>query len=122
MCDFELDYEPPVMPEIRKISQKISEDQDAQILATIQEECQIKINKFELMRALAYDRDQYRKGFEDAKKKFERPKGKWRQYEGNLTCLVCNAEFYDDIMEYTGDDVPKYCPNCGSDNRGELND
>lgn len=39
--------------------------------------------------------------------------GHWRHYEGMLICSECGAEFYDDIMEYCGDDVPKCCPNCG---------
>ena len=39
--------------------------------------------------------------------------GYWRHYEGMLICSECGDEFYDDIMEYCGDDVPKCCPNCG---------
>ena len=39
--------------------------------------------------------------------------GHWRHYEGMLICSECDSEFYDDIMEYCGDDVPKCCPNCG---------
>jgi len=40
--------------------------------------------------------------------------GYWRHYEGMLICSECGSEFYDDIMEYCGDDVPKYCPDCGT--------
>lgn len=40
--------------------------------------------------------------------------GHWRHYEGMLICSECGAEFYDDIMEYCGDDVPKCCPDCGT--------
>ena len=40
--------------------------------------------------------------------------GRWRHYEGTLTCSECHAEIYDDIMELLGDDVPRYCPNCGA--------
>ena len=39
---------------------------------------------------------------------------KLRHYEGVLTCMECGAEFYDDIMEYTGDEVPHFCPDCGA--------
>lgn len=39
--------------------------------------------------------------------------GHWRHYEGMLICSECGTEFYDDIMEYCGDDVPKWCPDCG---------
>ena len=45
--------------------------------------------------------------------------GTWRHYEGMLYCPKCGAEFYDEIMEYTGDEVPKHCPDCGADMRGE---
>lgn len=48
--------------------------------------------------------------------------GRWRHYEGTLTCSVCHTEIYDDIMELLGDDVPRYCPNCGADMRGGEND
>ena len=47
-------------------------------------------------------------------------KGTWRHYEGMLYCPKCGAEFYDEIMEYTGDEVPKHCPDCGADMRGET--
>jgi DNA-directed RNA polymerase subunit RPC12/RpoP len=39
--------------------------------------------------------------------------GHWRHYDGMLYCSKCGAEFYDEIMEYTGDEVPKHCPDCG---------
>lgn len=31
-----------------------------------------------------------------------------------LKCSECRAEYYDDIKEHCGDDVPEYCPNCGA--------
>lgn len=43
--------------------------------------------------------------------------GRWRHYEGMLTCFECGMGFYDDIMEYCGDHVPKFCPDCGADMR-----
>ena len=48
--------------------------------------------------------------------------GRWRHYEGTLTCSVCHTEIYDDIMELLGDDVPRYCPNCGAKMDGGEND
>lgn len=42
------------------------------------------------------------------------PTGKWRHYEGTLTCSECGTEYYDEIMELCGDEVPKFCPNCGA--------
>lgn len=49
----------------------------------------------------------------------ERQRGLWRHYEGMLTCLRCNAEYYDDIMDYCGGEVPRFCPNCGTIMIGE---
>ena len=46
-------------------------------------------------------------------------KGKWRHYEGYLTCSECGTEYDDDIMTHCGDDVPKFCPNCGAKMDGE---
>lgn len=40
--------------------------------------------------------------------------GNWRHYERMLTCSECGTVFYDDIMEYFGEEVPKYCPECGA--------
>lgn len=37
-------------------------------LLTITQECQITVDKDELIKALQYDRDQYNKGFEDGKR------------------------------------------------------
>lgn len=37
-------------------------------LLTITQECQIDVDKDELIKALRYDRDQYNKGFEDGKR------------------------------------------------------
>lgn len=39
--------------------------------------------------------------------------GYWRNYEGYLLCSEC-GEYYDDTMEYCGDDVPHICLNCGA--------
>ena len=48
----------------------------------------------------------------------ERKTGTWRHYENNLTCSECGDVFYDDIMDYCGDKVPHYCPNCGAKMEG----
>lgn len=45
--------------------------------------------------------------------------GHWRHYESMLICSECGVKFYDDIMEYCGDDVPKCCPNCGAKMEGD---
>lgn len=61
----------------------------------------------------------YNRGYAQAKREFERPKG-WFHYEKTLTCLNCHSEFDDGIMDYLGDDVPKFCPWCGADCRNKY--
>ena len=56
-----------------------------------------------------------------------RRRGKWMYFEGVLTCSECNTAFYDEIMEYCGDNVPRYCPWCGTnmeaqEEKEQLND
>lgn len=52
----------------------------------------------------------------------ERQKGEWRVYEGEMTCSCCETTFYTDICEYIDGNVPKFCPWCGADMRGEKQD
>lgn len=74
------------------------------ILKALQDVC-ITVDKEELIKALQYDRDQYRKGYEDA---VERQRGEWIAYQdGKYHCSRC-----DDV-------APKgyrwnFCPNCGA--------
>ena len=49
-------------------------------------------------------------------------RGQWRHYEGVLTCSECGTEYYDDIIEWCGDHVPKFCPDCGADMKKDGND
>ena len=63
--DWAKDYESPVTLQIRKIAEQIEEQRENQITATIAEQMGVYIDKKELARALAYDRDQYRRGYED---------------------------------------------------------
>lgn len=63
--DWAKDYESPVTLQIRKIAEQIEEQCENQITATISEQMGVNIDKDELKRTLAYDRDQYRRGYED---------------------------------------------------------
>lgn len=75
MCDFNKlklpddwaeGYESPITLALREIANKITEERDDRIVAEISEQMGVNVDKHELARALAYDRDQYRKGFEAA--------------------------------------------------------
>lgn len=59
-------YESPITLKIREIANKITEERDDRIVAEISEQMGVNVDKHELAPALAYDRDQYRKGFEAA--------------------------------------------------------
>ena len=47
-------------------------------------------------------------------------RGHWMDIATKIKCSQCGTEFNDDIINMSDDvDYPKFCPNCGSDNRGE---
>ena len=73
------------------------------------------VNAKELAKALAYDRDQYDKGYADARKKYERPHGKWIMQPKfcRRACSHCNETFIANFAP------ANFCPNCGADMRGE---
>ena len=54
-------------------------------------------------------------GYFDGIQSAQPKRGRWRHYEQVLKCSECGSEFYDEITEYFGDDVPHFCPNCGAD-------
>lgn len=62
-------YESPVTLYVQQIAQEIAEQRDNEIVAKITEATGINIDKNELTKALAYDRDQYSKGFSDGYEK-----------------------------------------------------
>lgn len=59
-------YESPVETYVKEISHKVVEGFDEYTVKSIIE-CGIRINRDELTRALFYDREQYQKGYADAK-------------------------------------------------------
>lgn len=73
----------------------------------------VNVDKAELVRALAYDRDQYAAGYRYAKEKFDRPHGEWIKCKAQndvlalvlYQCSNCNT---------LNDGHPNFCPNCGA--------
>lgn len=59
-------YESPISEMLGKIQTKIIEQQENQIVQAVQN-CGISVDKEELIKALMYDRQQYEKGYADAK-------------------------------------------------------
>ena len=73
------------------------------------------VNAEELAKALAYDRDQYDKGYADARKKYERPSGKWKTDDmtGIKDCDQCGRQAPIDITSGLFANSP-FCPWCGA--------
>lgn len=106
-------YESPIhlyetYPEIVK---KMVEDEDTQKMSIIMEEVKrvgVYVDKAELLRALSYNRDQYYRGYNDAKLERETPSEYW--YYGNdmhIKCTCCGRSCASDFKD--SDDLPMYC-------------
>lgn len=65
-------WESPITQMINDISTQIVEEQENQIMTKVNQTIGYDIDKHELFRALNYDREQYNKGYADAKQEFER--------------------------------------------------
>ena len=70
----------------------------------------INVDKHELIKALEYDRDQYDKGYADAKAemqtaKVKRPESTLEQHQWDGTCEKCGGHVYQGY---------KYCQYCGA--------
>lgn len=63
--DWAKDYESPITVQMKMIAQQIEEQRENNLTLKISEQMGVNIDKDELKRALAYDRDQYRRGYED---------------------------------------------------------
>lgn len=57
-------YESPINLIVSDITTKVNDEMEHQVFTAIQH-LGIDVNKEELVKALNYDRDQYRKGYED---------------------------------------------------------
>lgn len=87
--------------------------------------CGVHVDKEELIKALAYDRNQYIKGYKDAKAKYKRPCGKWSPRrtikrggypEHELVCSECGAVRNIRV----GEVFPVFCEQCGADNMEHI--
>ena len=67
--------------------------------------------------------EMYKRGFDDAMRRFKRPKGKWVLNCKRYYCSECGEDAID--LESEPDVfasnycLTNYCPNCGADMRGE---
>ena len=116
-------YESPIhitFDDYPKITKQIIKNQENHIVGVINE--YVKVDKDELLKALAYDRDQYKKGYDDgyqdAKKiQYQPIYGEWIFNTFFWTCSVCKNSAK--TIGYCGDEkfmneFFKFCPNCGA--------
>lgn len=75
----------------------------------------VQVDKSELIRALQYDRDQYLKGYSDAKAEYDRGTAHWScvddviNHNQFLICSNCNAAF-----KTSKGLIYPFCPYCGA--------
>ena len=112
--DADFDYEPP----IKLIQQQMEMKLEGDILNAVYR-YGIDVNKEELLKALAYDREQYRKGFNDAKKKYAKPKANWIMQAFNDDRGHFKIAFMCDNCKIHTDYATDFCPHCGADTRKE---
>lgn len=76
----------------------------------------VQVDKSELIRALQYDRDQYLKGYSDAKAEYDRGHAHWEEFNGKTElCLICSKCSHNYIeAEPCCTERFNYCPNCGA--------
>ena len=70
----------------------------------------------ELYKALQYDRNQYDKGYSDAKRQYDRGHAHWEEFNGKTElCLICSKCSHNYIeADPCCTERFNYCPNCGA--------
>ena len=64
-------YESPIVTYMQEMHNQIMDERENAITAKISESIGVDVDKDELIKALQYDRQQYDKGYADAKAKYE---------------------------------------------------
>lgn len=88
-----MSYESPITAIYEQISNQISQDFENRIMAEVKMKVDVNVDKDELLKALNYDREQYEKGMEDAKKILQ-PKCIY------LTKCMSHPEFSREYYDY----------------------
>lgn len=102
-----MSYESPITMYTERIAKDIVEKQDAYLMECVRK-VGFDINKDELAKALAYDRDQYNKGYHDGR--MYQPPVKTNYDRLQAMSVEELAEYMDELRIYGG------CPNHGAMN------
>lgn len=119
-----MSYIPPVETNYSDtiIKEIVKENEERIYQAIIKQS--IKVDKYELIKALQYDRNQYEKGYQDGlddavKHGFWKQKklDTFRKY--SVECSCCGSEYIGNYDAYHDPDEFIFCPNCGARMDGE---
>lgn len=106
-------YESPIKI-IEEIANQVNMELEGNILKVVRR-VNVDVDEEELLKALQYDRDQYRKGFADGKRDAV-VHGRWIDTYDGVHCTNC-GRFAP--MDLNGNEFfnSNFCPNCGADMR-----
>lgn len=111
-------YESPINLFVSDIATQVDKQIEATIVTAVQK-VGIDVDKDELIKALAYDRNQYEKGYRDGCK---RKTGHWIPQDFNKSDgMMTTAVYYFPKCSVCGHTASQtnFCPACGADMRGE---
>lgn len=81
-------YQSPITKLIGEITSEIIRNEENKLIAVVNQQVGYRIDREELIKALQYDRDQYRKGFNDAKRQILDKI--YEMFEG-VQCMDCTG-------------------------------
>lgn len=113
-------YESPIELITTTIMSEIAKHQEEQVMRAVQGVC-VNVDKDELLKALAYDRQQYQKGYEDGLKNADIVHGRWVRdpLTGFTVCSYCGMPPPGDA-ELECFFESDYCPKCGALMDGDV--
>lgn len=132
--DWEETYKSPIEMIVSQMSSEFDRMAENQLMLKVNQAVDFNVDKAELLKALQYDRNQYETGYLAAKKKYQRPKGKWVKVpykvcdceDSNYTmhkCPIAKDYNFNNLTEEEKENCPfvqtsyeVVCDNCGSQN------
>lgn len=121
------DYESPIRMIYSELNQQVEEHMYKCVLNV-----GVDVNKEELYKALQYDRNQYGKGYSDAKRQYDRGHGHWiyntDEFTPKMRCSVCgynrpvHCVCNEPITSVVEQEPANFCNNCGAEMDEEEED